>query len=59
MLFSNFNEEQLEHIKLQDGIIEQSVGRGLRLPYGKRVGVPSVDRLIISSIRRCHWRTSH
>jgi len=39
-------------------LVEQSVGRGLRLPYGKRVGVPSVDRLIISSIRRCHWRTS-
>lgn len=28
-------------------LVEQSVGRGLRLPYGKRVGVPSVDRLII------------
>ncbi|MCB1080025.1 MAG: type III restriction endonuclease subunit R, partial [Verrucomicrobiae bacterium] len=28
-------------------LIEQSIGRGLRLPYGKRVGVPSVDRLNI------------
>ncbi len=28
-------------------LIEQSIGRGLRLPYGKRTGVPSVDRLNI------------
>ncbi len=28
-------------------LVEQSIGRGLRLPYGKRVGVPAVDRLII------------
>ena len=28
-------------------LIEQSIGRGLRLPYGKRVGVKSVDRLNI------------
>ncbi|MEX2382539.1 MAG: DEAD/DEAH box helicase family protein [Opitutales bacterium] len=28
-------------------LIEQSIGRGLRLPYGKRVGVPAVDRLNI------------
>lgn len=28
-------------------LIEQSIGRGLRLPYGKRVGVPAVDRLTI------------
>ncbi len=28
-------------------LIEQSIGRGLRLPYGKRVGVPAVDRLSI------------
>lgn len=27
--------------------IEQSIGRGLRLPYGKRVGVTAVDRLNI------------
>lgn len=28
-------------------LVEQSIGRGLRLPYGKRVGVPVVDRLTI------------
>jgi type III restriction enzyme len=28
-------------------LIEQSIGRGLRLPYGKRVGVLAVDRLNI------------
>ena len=28
-------------------LIEQSIGRGLRLPYGKRVGVHAVDRLSI------------
>ncbi|KQY29500.1 type III restriction endonuclease subunit R [Caulobacter sp. Root487D2Y] len=28
-------------------LIEQSIGRGLRLPYGKRTGVTSVDRLNI------------
>lgn len=28
-------------------LIEQSIGRGLRLPYGKRTGVDSVDRLNI------------
>lgn len=28
-------------------LIEQSIGRGLRLPYGKRTGVPTVDRLSI------------
>ena len=30
-------------------LVEQSIGRGLRLPYGKRVGVPTVDRLTIVS----------
>lgn len=30
-------------------LIEQSIGRGLRLPYGKRTGVPAVDRLTIVS----------
>lgn len=30
-------------------LIEQAIGRGLRLPYGKRVGVPAVDRLTIVS----------
>jgi len=25
-------------------LIEQSIGRGLRLPYGKRTGVAAVDR---------------
>lgn len=28
-------------------LIEQSIGRGLRLPYGRRVGVEAVDRLNI------------
>ena len=28
-------------------LIEQSIGRGLRLPYGKRTGVSAVDRLNI------------
>ena len=28
-------------------LVEQSIGRGLRLPYGKRTGVASVDRLSI------------
>lgn len=28
-------------------LIEQSIGRGLRLPYGKRTGVKTVDRLNI------------
>ncbi len=30
-------------------LVEQSVGRGLRLPYGKRTGVKAVDRLNIVS----------
>jgi len=30
-------------------LVEQSIGRGLRLPYGIRVGVPAVDRLTIVS----------
>jgi len=30
-------------------LVEQSIGRGLRLPYGKRVGVVTVDRLTIVS----------
>lgn len=28
-------------------LVEQSIGRGLRLPYGKRMGVTAVDRLTI------------
>jgi type III restriction enzyme len=28
-------------------LVEQCIGRGLRLPYGKRVGVSAVDRLTI------------
>lgn len=28
-------------------LIEQSIGRGLRLPYGKRTGVAAIDRLSI------------
>jgi type III restriction enzyme len=30
-------------------LVEQSIGRGLRLPYGKRTGVAPVDRLTIVS----------
>ncbi len=30
-------------------LVEQSIGRGLRLPYDKRVGVSAVDRLTIVS----------
>ena len=30
-------------------LVEQSIGRGLRLPYGKRTGNPHVDRLTIVS----------
>lgn len=30
-------------------LVEQSIGRGLRLPYGRRVGIPGVDRLTIVS----------
>ena len=30
-------------------LVEQSIGRGLRLPYGRRTGVASVDRLTIVS----------
>jgi type III restriction enzyme len=30
-------------------LVEQSIGRGLRLPYGKRTGVAAVDRLTIIS----------
>ena len=30
-------------------LVEQSIGRGLRLPYGKRTGVVDVDRLTIVS----------
>jgi type III restriction enzyme len=30
-------------------LVEQSIGRGLRLPYGKRTGAPHVDRLTIVS----------
>lgn len=28
-------------------LVEQSIGRGLRLPYGRRTGTPTVDRLTI------------
>lgn len=30
-------------------LVEQSIGRGLRLPYGKRTGITPVDRLTIVS----------
>ncbi|PJJ95684.1 type III restriction endonuclease subunit R [Lysobacteraceae bacterium NML03-0222] len=33
-------------------LIEQSIGRGLRLPYGKRTGVAAVDRLNIVAHER-------
>ena len=33
-------------------LIEQSIGRGLRLPYGKRTGVDAVDRLSIAAHER-------
>ncbi|MCE7932990.1 MAG: type III restriction endonuclease subunit R [Chlorobi bacterium CHB2] len=29
------------------GLVEQSIGRGLRLPYGKRTGNPVADRLTV------------
>jgi len=35
-------------------LVEQSIGRGLRLPYGKRVGVAAVDRLTIVSHDKFH-----
>ena len=28
-------------------LVEQSIGRGLRLPYGERTGIVAVDRLNI------------
>ncbi len=31
-------------------LVEQSIGRGLRLPYGKRTGVAAVDRLAAMTI---------
>ena len=34
-------------------LIEQSIGRGLRLPYGKRTGVTAVDRLNIVAHDKC------
>jgi DNA or RNA helicases of superfamily II len=40
-------------------LIEQSIGRGLRLPYGKRTGVTAVDRLNIvpmTSFRKSSMR---
>ena len=40
-------------------LVEQSIGRGLRLPYGKRVGIPSVDRLTIVSHDRFQEIVDH
>ena len=40
-------------------LVEQSIGRGLRLPYGKRVGVPAVDRLTIVSHDRFQEIVDH
>ena len=37
-------------------LVEQSIGRGLRLPYGKRTGVPDVDRL--TTDKGSHHRAS-
>ncbi len=49
-----FNYGEFATIKSQAGLntyartlVEQSIGRGLRLPYGKRTGVDAVDRLSI------------
>jgi type III restriction enzyme len=40
-------------------LVEQSIGRGLRLPYGKRTGVPDVDRLTIVSHDRFQEIVDH
>jgi type III restriction enzyme len=40
-------------------LVEQSIGRGLRLPYGKRTGVPEVDRLTIVSHDRFQEIVDH
>ena len=40
-------------------LVEQSIGRGLRLPYGKRTGLPDVDRLTIVSHDRFQEIVDH
>ncbi len=40
-------------------LVEQSIGRGLRLPYGKRTGVVDVDRLTIVSHDRFQEIVDH
>ena len=40
-------------------LVEQSIGRGLRLPYGKRTGVAAVDRLTIVSHDRFQEIVDH
>jgi len=40
-------------------LVEQTVGRGLRLPYGKRTGNPAVDRLTIVSHDRFQEIINH
>jgi len=40
-------------------LVEQSIGRGLRLPYGKRTGVADVDRLTIVSHDRFQEIVDH
>ena len=40
-------------------LVEQSIGRGLRLPYGRRTGVPEVDRLTIVSHDRFQEIVDH
>src|ERR1039457_6385198 len=40
-------------------LVEQSIGRGLRLPYGKRTGVADVDRVTIVSHDRFQEIVDH
>src|SRR6202042_3638512 len=40
-------------------LVEQSIGRGLRLPYGKRTGVPGVDPLTLVSHDRFQEIVDH
>jgi type III restriction enzyme len=40
-------------------LVEQSIGRGLRLPYGRRTGVSDVDRLTIVSHDRFQEIVDH
>ena len=40
-------------------LVEQSIGRGLRLPFGTRTGVPEVDRLTVVSHDRFEEIVAH